>query len=563
MATRVPTPSAPLVPTPRPATLRGLAILTLALLLAIPASGQTWARSFGDWRLAQQVRATADGGVVGLAWCELNGQDLWVCKWDAAARVEWAKAYGGTDRDEPTGVEPVADGYVVVGHTKSFAPTATLGEMWVLRLDGAGNVTWQLRWPGRIAPGNHGMTVTASGDIGIACYDHDAANRLTLTVLRVRPDGSLAWRRGYSLGGTSTADSIRALPDGGFLVTASTRGTGITGSAAWVLDLDPDGLVRWNTVLDNQDLADTTDRGISILRLSDGSHVLAGSSQSAGLETWLAGLGPTGALLWQQKYVEGATHVLTSEMVLAPDGGWTLAGYGDWPNRNAWMMHVNEDRSIAWQQALDGPTNGCASIHALADGYLLAVKDFTSGRGHQFLMARADLAGAVDSSCFVPEAIALAPQPTIIVATQPVVSVEDMALDGVPSAGIVTPDLPLIACDPCPPTMVEVSHVVAGDPPLLLSPGGDSVTVSEALGATAYNVYIDSIGSWYAPAATCAIRSFAINGDGTVTLPLAWSASSWIDVTASDPCSEGAVGTDSAGARRSASGTWAFCGPAP
>lgn len=114
----------------------------------------------------------------------------------------------------------------------------------------------------------------------------------------------------------------------------------------------------------------------------------------------------------------------------------------------------------------------------------------------------------------------------------------------------------------------EVSDVLDGEPPLLIT-GTTTNTViveSDPL-ATAYNVYADSLGSWYSPTveegSVCGITEWSDNGDGTVTLPYQVPPNSWILVTASDQCQEGSAGEASNHSPRTASGTWPTCGATP
>ena len=85
--------------------------------------------------------------------------------------------------------------------------------------------------------------------------------------------------------------------------------------------------------------------------------------------------------------------------------------------------------------------------------------------------------------------------------------------------------------------------------------------------ATAYNVYTDTLGSWYAPTqangSECGIRTWTDNGDGTITLDYVAPVNSWTVVTASHACAEGLAGSDSGGSVRTGVGSWDLCGMAP
>ena len=128
------------------------------------------------------------------------------------------------------------------------------------------------------------------------------------------------------------------------------------------------------------------------------------------------------------------------------------------------------------------------------------------------------------------------------------------------TAVVDVPSSPL----PFPPALPEVCDVLSGAPPLELHRDGRLV-FELVPQATAFNLYLDRIGSWYAPSAstgtTCAMRVWTDNGDGTGTSRPSIPVNTWIDTTASDGCSEGPLGVNSFGVGRT--GLFSRCGPAP
>ena len=112
----------------------------------------------------------------------------------------------------------------------------------------------------------------------------------------------------------------------------------------------------------------------------------------------------------------------------------------------------------------------------------------------------------------------------------------------------------------------EVSDVRAGDHPLTVAAGSLDVTFQLQPGAGAHHARVGTIGSWYGPGSDrCVLDSWRDEGDGTAT---AWglltdAGSSWVLITAADPCSEGPAGADSMSVERETDPSWVTCGPAP
>jgi hypothetical protein len=134
------------------------------------------------------------------------------------------------------------------------------------------------------------------------------------------------------------------------------------------------------------------------------------------------------------------------------------------------------------------------------------------------------------------------------------------------AAGAATCELPrdVAVLSSTPPG--EVSDVVAGEPPLLVSERGARISFQERPDATAYSLYADALGSWYAPGAASGSACFIAvtpDGPGRLGATPALAANSWLVVTASSSCAEGGPGRDSLGADRAAASTWPWCGPGP
>ena len=173
-----------------------------------PAMAQlSWSRAYG-WpggdratgillamiETANAMAPTSDGGYVVAGWTESFGagqDDVWVLKLDSLGNVQWQKTYGGPEEDWAYAIAPTSDGgYVVAGVTGSFG--AGEGDVWVLKLDGLGNVQWQKTyggtggdWAYAIAPTSDGGYVVAgvTGSFGAGSQD--------VWILKLGADGSI------------------------------------------------------------------------------------------------------------------------------------------------------------------------------------------------------------------------------------------------------------------------------------------------------------------------------------------------------------------------------------
>ena len=103
-----------------------------------------------------------------------------------------------------------------------------------------------------------------------------------LLVLKLNPDGTVAWQKTYGGSQSDYAYSIQQTSDGGYIVAGGTVSFGAGGSDFWILKLDSDGSVAWQKTYGglNDDYAQ------SIQQTSDGGYIVAGNTHSSGAGTY-------------------------------------------------------------------------------------------------------------------------------------------------------------------------------------------------------------------------------------------------------------------------------------
>lgn len=105
--------------------------------------------------VAYAFRRTRDGGIVAAGRTASYSGDrpydhggAWVIKFDSNGKVEWQKAFIGEGEPLAKSIEESPDGgYVVVGSARS-TPGGPWGDIWLARLDKAGDLIWQRRFAG-------------------------------------------------------------------------------------------------------------------------------------------------------------------------------------------------------------------------------------------------------------------------------------------------------------------------------------------------------------------------------------------------------------------------------
>ena len=159
-------------------------------------------------------------------------KSVFIVKLDSLGNVVWERTYGGIaayNSDEGFDIKQTADGnYIAVGHTDTYDIHGA-SDLWVLRLDGAGNIIWQKMYGGSANDCAQSVQLTSDGGFILAGYTASANGDVIgahgsydFWVLKLDSIGNLIWQK--TLGGTDNemATSIQQTADG-YIVAGHTR----------------------------------------------------------------------------------------------------------------------------------------------------------------------------------------------------------------------------------------------------------------------------------------------------------------------------------------------------
>ena len=76
-----------------------------------------------------------------------SNTDVWVLKLDGDGLITWQKSFGGAFFDRAYSTQQTTDGgYIVAGATQSFGSGDN--DMWFIKLDSSGDIEWQKTYGG-------------------------------------------------------------------------------------------------------------------------------------------------------------------------------------------------------------------------------------------------------------------------------------------------------------------------------------------------------------------------------------------------------------------------------
>ena len=266
-----------------------------------------WQRSFGGpgFDAGYDVILTVDAGYLITAWTDQAGGDVsehngsidfWIVKLYGDGSIEWERSFGGSGADLVRSAVVTSDGgYLIVGATESADGHVTdpMGDwdMWVLKLDGAGDLQWQRTYGGSDGDGAGAVVLVSEGGYLVAgstsSTDGDVSESFgngDLWLVRIDALGELIWQRSYGGSSVEWSNGIVAVANGYVMAGSTDSSDGdITGYQGgfydyWLIRVDLEGELIWQRCLGGPG----DDRAGALDATADGGYIVAGLSSSNG-----------------------------------------------------------------------------------------------------------------------------------------------------------------------------------------------------------------------------------------------------------------------------------------
>ncbi len=367
-----------------------------------------WALSYGGALddVANGLWPTADGGlaVAGTtASFGVAGADAWVLRVNAAGTVSWSETFGAGLDEYANAVQRLNGGdLVIVGTSGSYG--VGIHDYWVIRLDDAGNVLWQQTYGG--TQHNHAFAIQETSDLGFIVVGETtsfgAGNR-DAWVVRLDANGNVLWQTVYGRSGWDIARGVAETTDGGFVFVGYTSSSGAGNWDVWAVKVDAGGGIVWQRTFGGA----AADLGWAVQATDDGGVILAGETGSfgGGADFWVVKLAANGAVDWQKRY-GGAGVDIARALARTGDGGYLVAGetgsFGA-GGRDIWLLRLTAAGGIAWQRSYGGPGDEIGfAVREIAGGVALAgsTTSFGAGGGDAWLL-RLDAEGLIAGCALV------------------------------------------------------------------------------------------------------------------------------------------------------------------
>jgi hypothetical protein len=487
--------------------------------------------------------------------------DVWVFKLDAAGGLEWQKRYGGADEEDyARSIQQTSDGgYIVAGSTRSF-PSGRWVDFWLLKLDDLGDITWQKTYGGTEYAYGESVQETSDGGFIVAGEtDNFGAGFSDAWMIKLDVDGVIEWETTYGDANDNRALSIQETSDNGYVVAGYTDVSGAFDWDAWVFKLNNAGTtVEWERTYDSGGVGDH-DIGYSVRQNADGSYIFGGYTKAYDVfdpvgdaaddwDAWLMKLDATGAIVWEKIYGDGGcADCEESDCTDGIDNN----GIGGIDETNC-TDGIDNDGD-GWKDELKNDV--IYSAREVSDGTFAAVGytySFDAGGDSDGMILKVSSSGGIpgDPTCmFIAGASATVDSriPTIPPSSNAVVGDSP----AVPAVTTAEPASTVVSIGTrCFTFPGEVAPPSSNEPFLFLATSDMSWEEGSKSGSDAFNLYRGDIaGLPTGDYGSCIQPDLLLNGTTDVAVPP--SGEAWFYLVAGENLEgEGSLGSDSDGTQR-------------
>jgi hypothetical protein len=214
--------------------------------------GLQWSKTVGGTGTDEvsSIIQTTDGGYAVAGYTTSFGAgnyDMYIMKLDVNGNIQWSKTVGGINADYASCVIQTSDGgYAAAGETNSFG--AGNNDMYIVKLSSNGGLQWTRTVGGTSFDYANSIIQTTDGGYAVAgsTTSYGAGNN-DMYIVKLDGSGNLQWSRTVGGSNAEYGYSIVQTTDGGYTLAGTTTSFGMGSYDMFVVKLDAGGNTCANT----------------------------------------------------------------------------------------------------------------------------------------------------------------------------------------------------------------------------------------------------------------------------------------------------------------------------
>ena len=306
---------------------------TVACIVRLDSNGnQIWNRTYienlgAEFRYAQSV---TDGFLlVGNTFLSSGGTNGYLMKVDNQGNPIWSiivDPYMSMDRGINKLFSAIIyeDTIVAVGLATPLG-TNTTSDVWIIKIDTAGNVIWSKTYGDTPNEAARSITLAQDNTFMIAGYtDQIITNDYDFLILKIDPSGNMLWNQTFGGAQSDKAYAITSASNG-CIIAGDTRSKGSGDSDSWIIKIGINGEMLWDQTVGGNDFDSPT----YITTAQDGNYLVAGTTFSYGngqRDFWLFKVSDSGKVEWSST-VGRSNYEEAYSVISAGNDDYIMAGW--------------------------------------------------------------------------------------------------------------------------------------------------------------------------------------------------------------------------------------------
>ncbi len=358
-------------------------MIVLFILFAHQSQSATWERlhSKKSTDCFRNVKEVPAGGFVVAGYSANltpNDTDGIIIRFNDNGDTLWTFTYNGPNSKEDCfyKVVPTSDGgFVVCGYSRSFGGG---DNAMILKLNSSGHLQWVEDWGGSGTERAQDIIELSNGKFVVVGYTTSSpAHYYDAFILKLDESGSTMWSKVYGWNNYDDANSVKVLPDGGFIMG------GQSNNNLFLIRTNSSGDTLWTKVWGTSGIDNI--ECVNYAQGSGNGFIISGSTDgpgSGGDDGYVVKTDSGGNQLWAKTY-GGSLNDDYHRIELTNDGGYFASGTssdGPWADPNIWVTKIDASGNVAWDNYFGGPhhDHGYGGTPTSDGGYIVV------GHSHSF-----------------------------------------------------------------------------------------------------------------------------------------------------------------------------------
>jgi len=348
--------------------MRHLLLCLTAFLTMTVAHGQvTFQKTYGIGR-GQSVQQTSDKGFIILGYAVGNSTGISLIKTDSLGVWQWSAFYtSGSDALYAYSVQQTNDGgYIITGNI--IYSSISNEDIILLKTSSNGTLQWKKYFS--LTGTEYGFSAQQTNDGGFILTGYAYSD---VVLIKTASDGSSQWTRTFGLTNSQQGKCVKQTTDNGFIITGFT-GFGAGSFDVYLVKTDSSGTLQWTKTFGGTN----NDFGNSLQQTTDGGYIIAGTTLSYGAggeDVYLIKTASDGTLQWTKTF-GGTLNEEGNSVKQTNDGGFIITGstrsYGTGSD-DVYLIKTDSNGSVQWTKTFGGANDeaGNSVIQTNDGGFLV------------------------------------------------------------------------------------------------------------------------------------------------------------------------------------------------